>query len=168
MCYPVDLKVPWRFETHWSKAVPGKIHGSGGHNKCNCLQDRANFHRSWAWQIVLIFKTATVNYRINYPVQQKVDGAIHVPRASNISKRGWHEFKRMFSNPEYNPRNMHKVHTLLCFVMVSSWLFSPISFGIIWLALGQLPWCCASKTPQRIWVNKSQESMKNNIKMIKQ
>ena len=40
-----------------SKAVPGKFHGSDGHSKCSCLQDRTNFHRSQAWQIALIFKT---------------------------------------------------------------------------------------------------------------
>ena len=40
-----------------SKAVPGKFHGFGWHSKCKCLQDWANLHRSWAWQIVLIFKT---------------------------------------------------------------------------------------------------------------
>ena len=32
-----------------------KFHGSSGHSKCNCLQDQANFHRSRAWKIVLIF-----------------------------------------------------------------------------------------------------------------
>ena len=40
-----------------SKAVPGKFHRSGRHGKCNCLQDRANSHRSLAWQIALIFNT---------------------------------------------------------------------------------------------------------------
>ena len=45
-----------------SKAVPGKFHGSGGHSKRNCLQDRANFHRSRAWQIVLIINTVWVAY----------------------------------------------------------------------------------------------------------
>ena len=28
------------------------------HSKYKCLQDWANFHRSWAWQIVLIFNTS--------------------------------------------------------------------------------------------------------------
>ena len=41
-----------------SKAVPGKFHRSGGHIKRNCIQDRAIFHRSWAWQIVPCFNTA--------------------------------------------------------------------------------------------------------------
>ena len=36
-----------------SKAVPGEFHGSGRHSKCNCLPDRANFHKSQAWQIVM-------------------------------------------------------------------------------------------------------------------
>ena len=40
-----------------SKAVPGKFHWSGEHNKRNCLQHPANFHRSRAWQIVQIVKT---------------------------------------------------------------------------------------------------------------
>ena len=35
-----------------SKAVPDKFHGSGGHNKHNCLQYRANFHRSRPLKIV--------------------------------------------------------------------------------------------------------------------
>ena len=38
-------------------AVLGKFHGFGGHSKCNSLQDRVNFHRSWAWAIVPIFNT---------------------------------------------------------------------------------------------------------------
>ena len=40
-----------------SKVVPAKFQGSGGHSKCNYSQDRANFHRSRAWQIVLNFNT---------------------------------------------------------------------------------------------------------------
>ena len=49
---PVDLWNPL------NKAVPGKFHGSGGHSKCNSLQDRANFHRSRGWQIAPLFITA--------------------------------------------------------------------------------------------------------------
>ena len=43
-----------------SKAVhvTGKFHGPGGHNKRNCLQDRANFRNSRARPIVLIFNAA--------------------------------------------------------------------------------------------------------------
>ena len=44
-----------RFLLLWS--VPGKLHGSDGHSKRKCLQDRANFHRSRAWQIVLMLNT---------------------------------------------------------------------------------------------------------------
>ena len=40
-----------------SEAVSDNFHGSGGHDKRNYLQDRAHFHRSWTWQIVLIFNT---------------------------------------------------------------------------------------------------------------
>ena len=28
-----------------SKTVPGKFDGSGGHNNCNCLQERVSFHK---------------------------------------------------------------------------------------------------------------------------
>ena len=52
----MDFKAPQELWNPLSKAVPGKFHGSGGHSKCNCLQDRANFHRSQAWQIVRIFR----------------------------------------------------------------------------------------------------------------
>ena len=40
-----------------SKSLPSKFHGSGGHNKRNYLQHRANFHRSRAWQIIIILNT---------------------------------------------------------------------------------------------------------------
>ena len=38
LSYLVDFKAPLR------KAVPDIFHESGGHSKCNCLQDLANFH----------------------------------------------------------------------------------------------------------------------------
>ena len=44
------------------KALPCKFHGSGGHNKQNRLQNRVNFHRSQAWQIVRIYNTACIYY----------------------------------------------------------------------------------------------------------
>ena len=53
-------KLPGVLRNPLSVAVPGKLHGSGGHSKSNCLQDRANFHRSRAWQIVIIFNTAVL------------------------------------------------------------------------------------------------------------
>ena len=53
----MDFKAPGELWNPLIKAVPGKFHGSGGHSKCNRFHDRANFHRSWAWQIALISKT---------------------------------------------------------------------------------------------------------------
>ena len=50
-----------RYRKLWnplSKTVPGKFHQSVGHNKDNCWEDWAKFHRSRAWQIVLISNTA--------------------------------------------------------------------------------------------------------------
>ena len=41
--------------------VSGKHQRSGGHRKRNCLQDRADFHRSRAWQIVLTFDNDTIH-----------------------------------------------------------------------------------------------------------
>ena len=49
-----------------SKAVTVKFHGSGSHSKCNSLQDWANFHRSLAWQIALIFNTENVTGLVHY------------------------------------------------------------------------------------------------------
>ena len=54
----MDFKVPQELLNPLHKAVPGKFYGSGGQSKPNCLQDWANFHRSQAWQIVLIINTA--------------------------------------------------------------------------------------------------------------
>ena len=51
-------KASWELWNPLSKSVPSKFHGSGRHSKHSCLQEWANFHRSWAWQIVLIFSTA--------------------------------------------------------------------------------------------------------------
>ena len=50
----MDFKAPRELWNLLRKAVPDKLHGSGGHSKCNYLQDRANFHRFRAWQTVLI------------------------------------------------------------------------------------------------------------------
>ena len=49
----MDFKAPLELWSPLSKAVPCKIHGSGGHSKHNW----ASFHRSRAWQIVLILNT---------------------------------------------------------------------------------------------------------------
>ena len=50
-CLPQGISKLWNL---LSKAVLGKFHESGGYSKRDCLQDRANFRRSWSWQIVLI------------------------------------------------------------------------------------------------------------------
>ena len=39
------------------QALPGKFQQSGGQTQCNSLLDWANFYRSLAWQIFLIFNT---------------------------------------------------------------------------------------------------------------
>ena len=56
----------WELLNPQSKVVSGNLNGSGRHNKCNCLQDQDNFHRSWAWQIILIFETALCNNNFYY------------------------------------------------------------------------------------------------------
>ena len=64
-------KLPGSFEIHWAwsneihwviRQYLVNFHRSGRRSKGNCLQDRANFHRSRAWQIVLIFHTVTPKY----------------------------------------------------------------------------------------------------------
>ena len=57
LIYSVDFKALWDIWNPLNKAIPGKFHGSGGHSKCNSLQDRANLHRSWVKQIVLILNS---------------------------------------------------------------------------------------------------------------
>ena len=57
MSYLVDFKALRDIWNPLSKAAPGKFHRSVGHSKHNYLQDQAKFHRSRAWQIVLIFNT---------------------------------------------------------------------------------------------------------------
>ena len=53
--YSMDFKAPGELWNPLIGAVPGKLHGSGRHSECKCLQDWANFYRSLSWQIVLIF-----------------------------------------------------------------------------------------------------------------
>ena len=57
----MDFRAPKELYNPLSKTVPRKYHGSGGQSKCNCLQDRANFHRSRAWQNFLIFNTEVMH-----------------------------------------------------------------------------------------------------------
>ena len=67
-CLPQWIsKLPKELWNPSSKTVPGKFHSSDEHSKHNCLQDLANFHRSRAWQIVLIFNTEfTLRWKIMY------------------------------------------------------------------------------------------------------
>ena len=58
----MDFKAPRELRNPVSKAVLGKFQGACGHSKYNCLQDRANFHKSGAWQVVLIFNTVYMLY----------------------------------------------------------------------------------------------------------
>ena len=53
-------KLPGSFEINWVRQYLVNFNGSSGHSKCKCLQDWANFHRFWTWQIVIIFNTAFV------------------------------------------------------------------------------------------------------------
>ena len=69
LSYSVDFKdhreIRWVSQL-WnplSQPAPDKFHGCGGHSKRNCLQDPANFHRSQAWQIVLIFNNAYISQK---------------------------------------------------------------------------------------------------------
>ena len=50
----VDDKTPRELWNPLSKAVAGEFTGSDGNGKYSCLKDRANFHRSWARQIILL------------------------------------------------------------------------------------------------------------------
>ena len=63
-----------------SKAKPGIFHSSGGHIKYNCLQDWADFHRSRAWQIALIFTTVMTSAgpRLNIKTVLSTYGDFHV------------------------------------------------------------------------------------------
>ena len=51
-------KFPGSFEIHWVRQYQVNfMDRSGGHSKYKYLKDWVNFHRSHAWQIVLIFNT---------------------------------------------------------------------------------------------------------------
>ena len=52
--HPMDFKAPRKLWAPLSNAVPGEFHTYGGHNTRKCLQDRTNFYRSRARQIVQI------------------------------------------------------------------------------------------------------------------
>ena len=53
----MDFKAPWELWNPLSKAVHGKFLRPGRHSEHNWIQYLANFHRSRAWKIVLIFNS---------------------------------------------------------------------------------------------------------------
>ena len=61
-------KLPGSFEIHWVRQYRVNFMGLAGIVNKHFLQDRANFHRSSAWQIVLIFNTDIRNF-IHYSRQ---------------------------------------------------------------------------------------------------
>ena len=60
LAYSVDFKAHWELWNPLSKAGPDKFHGSDEHSKHKCLQKQINFHKSCAWQFVLIFNTGII------------------------------------------------------------------------------------------------------------
>ena len=56
----MDFNAPWEILNPMSKAVLSEFDRCGWHSKQSCLQGWANFHRSQAWQIVLICNTSSV------------------------------------------------------------------------------------------------------------
>ena len=57
LSHSVDFKAPRELSNPQSKTVSGIYHRLGRQSKCKCLQDPANFHKSLALQIVLVFNT---------------------------------------------------------------------------------------------------------------
>ena len=68
---PKSLRELWNSS---SKAAPGKFHWSCGHSKPNCLQDRTNFQRSRAWQIVLILTLLSASAKFHFDIDYAYTG----------------------------------------------------------------------------------------------
>ena len=85
----MDFKAPPReLWNPLSKTVLGKFHGSGGHRKRNCLQDRANFHRSQAWKIVIILNTDVVVVVVSCKSVSQISIRVHSLGQSYVKRCG--------------------------------------------------------------------------------
>ena len=83
LSYSMDFKTPWKLWNPLSKAFSSKFRGSGRHSKYNYLQDRANFPKARARQIILIFNTAIIwNHHCTCTVY---NSAIHSNRIAGIA-----------------------------------------------------------------------------------
>ena len=64
---------------------------------------------------------------------------------------------------QYNPRNMHTVFALLCFVVVIHWLIFPYPSGLLHWHCGNLTIApVPAKQPWWIWINTSCEFIMND------
>ena len=73
-----------------------------------------------------------------------------------FSKKGGHRL-------QYNPRNMHTVFALLCFVVVIHWLIFPYPSGLLHWHCGNLTIApVPAKQPWWIWINTSCEFIMND------
>ena len=125
MSYSLDFKAPQELWNPLSKAIPGKFHRFDGHSKCNCFQDQANFKRTRAWQIVLIFNTVlyiTLGLKWNdyhfcrqhfcsililiwlkFAPRGQLTISLHWFRKSLMSNRRWAIMKKWY-NPKFQYR----------------------------------------------------------------
>ena len=81
----------------------------------------------------------------------------------HLSKIEKHMQKKIFSNIQYIPRNMHTVFALLCFVVVIHWLIFPYPSGLLHWHCGNLTIApVPAKQPWWIWINTSCEFIMND------
>ena len=118
-----------------SKALPGKFHGPGGRDKCNCFQERANFHRSWAWKIVQILnadnllksKHCRLKRHVKCPIVQWIPGGYH--------RFGTNQITTMFVDAQYlciaSPSTSMAL-TIRFFFAVCPVLFSHLWWWVYW------------------------------------
>ena len=80
-----------------------------------------------------------------------------------IEMRRYLRPERMSFNLQYNPRNMHTVFALLCFVVVIHWLIFPYPSGLLYWHCGNLTIApVPAKQPRWIRINTSCEFIMND------
>ena len=94
-----------------SKAAPDKFLGSGRRSKHNSLQNQANFHRSWAWQIVIIFDTDIFSPSLWYSSCQNKDSMLvmkyTVGKHKDVLTISW---KHPCKMPCWGARTLYPIH----------------------------------------------------------
>ena len=125
----MDFKAPWELWNILSNAIPGKCQGSGGFNKRNCLQDRATFHRSRAWQTGLLTLQVFCHFDLVKHVCQRPVSAF-LTTAISADSVHWHIYSVDISLPDQTLKILRKncmpIEVYYLCMILATWINNPM------------------------------------------